>query len=165
MASNLFERKNRNLIILFIVCSLFIFYNFSIPKSTVKRLTTSEISSLEDAAVKGDVSAQVSLGRVFEFGAGVPQDYKQALYWFLQSAQKADTSVLISIAGIYEEGGRGVERNPKEAYFWYSVASLREDLVDTSKMNKLIPLLTPDEKKLLEERAKNWVGSSEDTIK
>ena len=43
---------------------------------------TEEFKRCYEAAVKGDVKAQTSIGAMFEDGAGVEQDYNEAIDWY-----------------------------------------------------------------------------------
>jgi TPR repeat protein len=40
------------------------------------------------SAEQGYATAQYSLGQVYEYGDGVPQDYTQAMRWYRQAADQ-----------------------------------------------------------------------------
>jgi TPR repeat protein len=48
------------------------------------------ITELRQKAELGDANSQFNLGRCYIRGKGVEQDSKQAVYWFLKSAEQAD---------------------------------------------------------------------------
>jgi TPR repeat protein len=76
------------------------------------------------AAEKGDTRAMVMLGRMYDEGQGVPQNYSEAFKWFRQAVEHgADLS--FNIAVIYQDG-RGVLQDNVRAHMWYNISSARE---------------------------------------
>jgi len=75
-------------------------------------------------AQRGGRIAQSTLGLLYDYGKGVPQDYKEAAKWYLLSiAQGADgPEVPDRLAWMYRFG-KGVTQEPKEALKWYRVAA------------------------------------------
>ena len=69
-------------------------------------------------AESGDVSAQSALGRMFENGQGVSQDYTKACEWFRKAAEQNDTYAQYSLGRLYELG-QGVEQDYTTACEWY----------------------------------------------
>jgi hypothetical protein len=57
-------------------------------------------------------------------GNGVPQDYTEAVKWWLVAAEQGDTGSQISLGECYE-GGFGVEISYAEAMKWYGKAAER----------------------------------------
>lgn len=71
----------------------------------------------EKGAEAGDITSQYYLGRAFETGAGVPQDYARAMDWYRTSATRGDiiaSDGMVGMAGLYERGD-GVPRNMERA--------------------------------------------------
>ena len=74
------------------------------------------------AAVQGNAWAQNKLGWMYHKGQGVPQDYKQAVYWFTKAADQGDAWAQYNL-GVAYDLGQGVPQNYKLAYVWYSLSA------------------------------------------
>ena len=71
-------------------------------------------------AEQGDAKAQICLGRCYYCGKkGVPQDYKQAVYWFRKAAEQNDGEGLY-LLGVCYLNGKGVQRNYPLYRYWLS---------------------------------------------
>jgi TPR repeat protein len=70
--------------------------------------------SIERAAEKGDVAAQVNLAVFYMNGWGTRQNYAAALYWF-QAAAKSGSALAHTNLGILYLNGWGVTRDYEEA--------------------------------------------------
>jgi uncharacterized protein len=78
-------------------------------------------SEFEDTLIKaeqGDIIAQGILGGIYYNGEGVPQDYKQAVYWYKKSADQGDAIAQYDL-GIMYYNGEGVPQDYKQAVYWY----------------------------------------------
>ena len=59
------------------------------------------------------------LGRLYDMGAGVDQDYKKAMEWYLKAAKKGMQNAMDAIGKLYEDG-KGVPQDYKKGVEWYS---------------------------------------------
>ena len=73
-------------------------------------------------AEQGNLQAQVSLGRMYQGGYGVPQDYQEALKWFRKAAEQADAQAQSMLGGMYANG-LGSPQDYPEAVKWYRKAA------------------------------------------
>ncbi len=71
----------------------------------------------EPLAEQGHTSAQYNLGRMYEKGEGVPQNYKQAVNWYLKAAKQGNTKVWSPLSTFYALG-LGVNQDDSKAIFW-----------------------------------------------
>ena len=78
-----------------------------------------ELASSPDQSL---AQTQRRLGYMFYTGQGVPQDYSQALHWFLLAAHQGDAVAQINIGHMYEKG-QGVSQDYVQAQKWYSLPS------------------------------------------
>jgi len=80
------------------------------------------------AANKGVSGAMYTMGDLYSYEFyGVPSgnlDYGKAIEWYKKAAQAGDTNAMIRLGNMYTEG-TGVEKNKKEAKFWYDMAEDR----------------------------------------
>jgi TPR repeat protein len=56
------------------------------------------------------------------YGDGVPQNYADAMKWYLQAAKQGDAGAQSSLGMIYKRG-YGVPQNYILAYMWYTVSA------------------------------------------
>ena len=94
------------------------------------------IDTVKDSALTGNPQAQYELGQMFEFGRGVPQNYTEAMEWYLRAAEQHYAQAEYAI-GLLFEHGRGVASDPSKAANWYQRAVQQGD---TWAMNNLAML-------------------------
>ena len=80
----------------------------------------------EKAAAKGDASAMVNLGLLYENGHGVAQDYAKAREWYEKAADKGDASAMNNLGLLYNNG-QGVAQDYAKAREWYEKAAAKGD--------------------------------------
>ena len=73
-----------------------------------------EFYALREPAAAGDAQAQFTLANHYYRGLGVPQDYTQALTWYLKSAKQGFAPVQNQLGNMYEQKF-GVPRDYKRA--------------------------------------------------
>ena len=74
-------------------------------------------------AEKGDVDAQTNLGLMYQNGWGVPQDDKEAVYWYKLAAEQGDAKAQYNL-GIMYDVGEGVIKDYVYAHMWGNIASM-----------------------------------------
>lgn len=79
-------------------------------------------TEIEAGANRGEASYQFLLGRLYEQGQGVEQDYIKAEYWYLKAAKKGYIYAQDSLGWIYEYQYDLFEKLNKSAY-WYRLAA------------------------------------------
>ncbi len=72
----------------------------------------------DSLAKQGDAYAQYNLGVAYHNGNGVPQDYEDAVEWYLKSAEQEVPKAQYGLGSMYH-GGHGVPQDYKEAIKWY----------------------------------------------
>tara|TARA_R110000751_G_scaffold116604_2_gene216320 strand:- start:82635 stop:84302 length:1668 start_codon:yes stop_codon:yes gene_type:complete len=81
------------------------------------------------AAELGDADAQVSVGEIFEKGAGGSPNYEAAIIWYNKAAEQGNKRAQFNLGTLYEQG-LGVEKDPIAALGWYRKAwDLPEDSI------------------------------------
>jgi len=86
----------------------------------------SALKKLRLLANKGDSDAQYNLGVMYETGDGVPQDYTQAMAWYLKAAEQGEVSAQSNLGVMYQKA-RGVPQDYKQAVYWYRKAAEQGD--------------------------------------
>jgi TPR repeat protein len=75
-------------------------------------------------ANEGDAESQFMFGVMYANGEGIEQDYKQACYWFQQSAAQGFADAQCLLGMMYAAGSsRGVEQDYSKAVYWWEKAS------------------------------------------
>jgi TPR repeat protein len=82
----------------------------------------SDFSQTQIRAQSGNMDAQLELGAMYYQGRGVPQDYRQALYWFNKSAVQGSKEAQHNLCVMYENGD-GITRDLRQAQQWYFKAA------------------------------------------
>ena len=72
-------------------------------------------------ATQGDSVKQNRLGRMYQTGQGVSQDYAAALNWYHQSADQGNSDAQYNLGAMCEEG-QGVPKDYSAAVGWYRLA-------------------------------------------
>jgi TPR repeat protein len=76
-----------------------------------------------EASSGGNAAAEFLLGDSYENGRGVPQDYAEALRWYLKSANRDYAAAQIPLAWLYfSHPPLSDDGNLEEACFWVDVA-------------------------------------------
>ncbi|BEQ16030.1 tetratricopeptide repeat protein [Desulfoferula mesophila] len=73
-------------------------------------------------AEQGDAQNQNTMGVMYFFGKGVPQDYKKAIFWYRKAAEQGFVESQASLGEMYENG-QGIPQNYKKAAYWYNKAA------------------------------------------
>jgi uncharacterized protein len=77
-------------------------------------------------AEQGNAEAQIGVGLMYRDGEGVPQDYAQAVVWFLKVANQGNEpygDLAKSCLGDMYRDGLGVPQDYFRAHMWYNLAS------------------------------------------
>ena len=83
---------------------------------------TQDIEKIRKAAGQGDAGSQFILGGKYSLGAGVSQDYRQALKWWRLAAEQGHAGAQVGLALMYRHG-QGVPQDYRQALKWYRLAA------------------------------------------
>ena len=75
---------------------------------------------------QGDPQAQFELGRMYERGYGVPQDYKESVKWFKKAAKQGHVTAHCSLGFMYYNG-LGVLQDYTMAHLYWNIAAVSGD--------------------------------------
>ncbi len=84
-------------------------------------------------AEQGDVRAQFSVGFMYYYGHGVPQDRAEAVKWYRRAAEQGDARAQNNLGIMYDES-RGVPQDDAEALKWYRRAAEQGHAVAQSQL-------------------------------
>ena len=63
-----------------------------------------ELGSYIDAAKRGHVRSQSRLGRCYDNGEGVEQNFKTAFEWYTKAAEQNDAYAQLNLSNLYYKG-------------------------------------------------------------
>lgn len=98
-----------------------------------------DIQSLTHRAENGDAEAEYELGRAYQWGILVQQNYPEALRWYQKAAEQGNTDARFSLAAMYFDG-LGVTKNYGEAARWYGCGLPSETALSGCKEIRSIDL-------------------------
>ncbi|KAG0081424.1 hypothetical protein BGZ90_008410 [Linnemannia elongata] len=108
----------------------------------------SVLDEITAKANAGDTAAQVQLGTAYKKGGyGLTQDYKLAMKWYVQAAEKNDENSAIAqsnIANLYEYG-QGVIQDKSRALDWYLKAAKQGRVLAQIKVGKCMIYIDEEE--------------------
>jgi TPR repeat protein len=81
------------------------------------------LQSLLEAAKRGHPRAQSLLGIMYQDGAGVTRDDRQAAHWFSQAAAQGHRGAQHALAVMYEDGEGGLSKNLAKAMQLYEASA------------------------------------------
>ena len=77
-------------------------------------------------AERGDPVAQFNLGLMYDNGKGVPEDDRQAVFWWRKAAEQGDAAAQFNL-GLMYDNGEGVPEDDRQAVFWWRKAAEQGD--------------------------------------
>lgn len=89
-------------------------------------LDANAIDEMTNLAQSGNANFQYSLGRCYDKGIKVAQDYKQALYWYQKAAEQGHDKAANNLGCMYLDG-RGVEQDCEKAAYWLEKSAQKND--------------------------------------
>lgn len=73
-------------------------------------------------AARGNARAEATLGFMYEYGRGVPQNYVTAVQWYQCAAEQGNSNGQYLLGLMYEKG-HGVPQSDTLAYMWLNLAT------------------------------------------
>jgi hypothetical protein len=100
----------------------------------------------------GWLDSQYKVGRFFELGWGVAQDWNEALKWYRKAAEQGDRNARNRLASAYFSGD-GVPVDYETAYFW-----LKLNQMDCG-VDAVGDLLNKEQRAEVDRRCRDWIQS------
>ena len=99
--------------------------DFTQLRKAAERGDAAAHDKLRHAAEQGDPEAQWNLGRMYEYGRGVPQDHPEAARWYRRAAEQGHATAQYNLGWMYATG-KGVAQDDREAEKWFRRAAQPE---------------------------------------
>ena len=94
------------------------------PPNAEDTSESDNIADLMTKAEQGDADAQFNLGRMYDAGQGVPQDFREVVRWFRAAAEQGHESAQFSLGFMYFMG-EAIPMDYKEAFRWYRESAVQ----------------------------------------
>ena len=107
------------------------------------------------AAQQGDVTAQLTLGLIYDTGRGVPQNAWQAVEWYRLAAHQGHVTAQTNLGHLYAQG-RGVAQDNVQAYQWFSLAAAAGDASAARSRDALSKHMTAKQVNQAQKRVAQW---------
>jgi TPR repeat protein len=128
-----------------------------IPRPITSSLdTTGSLEGIRKLAEQGDPTAQFSIGARYAAGEDVPQDYAEAVRWFLMAAEQGHVKSQ-AILGAYYWAGRGVPQDLVRAYFWSVLAQAGGDEASKYRVSVLASRMNHAQVAAAQQQANDWI--------
>jgi hypothetical protein len=101
--------------------------------------------SCAEAAGQGDPSAQFTLGRMYDAGAGVSKDAVKAVEWLTLAAEQGNQDAPAHLGMIYARGREGVPKDNTRAYMWLTVATAAGHPLSGSFKSRVEASMSPEQ--------------------
>ncbi len=108
-----------------------------------------------DLAEQGSLPAMNILGRIYALGAGVPQDYAEALKWLRKAAEQGFALSQIYLGDMYNKG-QGVPQDYVEAHKWMNLAAAQGDKDAAKSRDAFARKMTPAQIAEAQRLAREW---------
>jgi len=115
------------------------------------RTTDAAVQFYGRAADSGNREAAFRLGRMYELGKGVPQDYSKAFGYYQKSALRGFLAGQVALGSLYERG-LGTKSNYVYAYTFYGLAARHDDASANQHLQSLSRLMTAAQRQEAETR-------------
>ena len=80
----------------------------------------------QTGADRGDAISMANLGKLYQYGQGVAQDYGKAREWYEKAAANGYANAMSNLGGLYQYG-QGVAQDYAKAREWYEKAAAKGD--------------------------------------
>ncbi len=122
---------------------------------------------LRDMAEKGDPAAENAVALRYFQGdenAGIKQDEKQAVHWFLLAAEHGNVAAQAKLGFLYWDGHRGLPKDLNKSYLWTMIALGRSDspkdpaLINSKTLTQFLRTqMTREQSTAIEHEAQQWL--------
>jgi TPR repeat protein len=111
-------------------------------------------------AEQGEDLSQYSLGRAYDEGEQVPQDFAEAMKWYRLAADKGFSLAQRALGGMYYLG-RGVPQDFIRAHMWFNLAAAQGDSTAVMFRDYVVaPRMIPAQIAEAQQLAREWKPTS-----
>ncbi len=102
------------------------------------------LNEFRPLADKGNATAQLFLGLMYNGGQSVSQDLPQAAEWYRKAAEQGNANAQFNLGMMYRSG-QGVPQNWSQAYKWFSLAALSGNVTAMNAKQEAEANMTPEQ--------------------
>ncbi len=108
-------------------------------------------------AEQGNAKLQFTVGLIYNYGQGVPQNYVEAVKWFRLAAGQGDARAQDNLGLMYEKGW-GVRQDYLQALMWFNLAAMQGYEKAQKGRDFLARKMPPDQIAKAELIARDWMA-------
>jgi hypothetical protein len=131
---------------------LAVLYNDGVGGISIDKTHACEL--FEKAAEQGHVRAMFNAGYCYQVGTGGQKDDSKAVNFYTKAAEAGSTRAQRNLGILFGRSGQ-----PEKAYFWLRVAESSGDAESKSFIDKLKPLLPPEQVEAAEKEVVAWLNA------
>ena len=113
------------------------------------------LKEVRPLAEQGNADAQSNLGKMYNYGKGVPQDYKEAVRWYRLAAAQGHAAAQYKLGSMYHYG-QDVPRDFVQAHMWSSLAAAQGHELARKARGLLAEKMTAEELVKASLLAREW---------
>ncbi len=128
---------------------------------------SANLAELRELASRGDPAAENALGLLYAAGddkQGIQRNETDAARWFTKAAEHGNVPAQSKLGSLYW-GGRGVNKDDNQAYFWTVLARASGDDASKALAPFIATRLTPAQRAAIEQQAEQWLERHESAPK
>jgi len=97
-----------------------------VKDETPEEIDLKDIEEMKRLAQSGNANFQYNLGRCYDRGLKVNQDYGQALYWYEKAAAQGHDKAANNLGCLYLDG-KGTAQDFEKAAYWFDISAQKND--------------------------------------
>lgn len=107
-------------------------------------------------AEQGNSVAQSNLGIIYQWGQGVPEDYKKSVHWDSKAAEQGHASAQYNLGVMYFHG-KGVPEDYVRAHMFFKIAGENGEKEGVKQRGLIAELMTLSQIAEAERLAREWM--------
>ncbi len=128
----------------------------SYSNATHESYAGTDIKELKKLAAAGNADAEYALGKRYAMADGMKQDYREAMNWFLASAEQGNVKAQAKVAAFFL-AGRGRPQDYSKTYYWALLAQAGGEKNASLYVGQSAGYLSPVQINAEHLEAENWL--------
>ncbi len=100
------------------------------------------VEMLRPLGEQGNITAQATLGLLYDTGYGVSHDLGEAVKWYRMAAKQGDKSARYNLGQMYDTG-QGVPQDNVRAYMWFDLSVIAGNDTAAADRDAVAKKMTP----------------------
>ena len=110
-------------------------------------------------AEQGSLYSQFLLALMYDHGSGVPEDDKQAVYWYSKAAEQGNAAAQYNLGNRYAKG-EGVAEDYVMAHMWWNIAAANGHENARKSKDNIVKRMSPSQIAKAQEMARECMAKN-----